>query len=308
MNKLENKRNKIYICLSIILAAAIIVVCYMGQKKQGKEVARYSQLASESNKQNKRSQPPLEDQKEGAAKQEEKKVEKPKYEGTLKYNDKSIPVLMYHSAEYLEAEPKNELRVPKEKFREQMKFLKDNGYSTLSMDELYQFFANNVPIPEKSVVITFDDGYLDNYTNALPVIKEYGLKATVFVVTDWVNTNNSYMNTEQLKEMDANGFEIQSHTLDHKELDKLTADEQLRTLKESKQFLEEKLNKKITTIAYPIGKFSDNTLKAAKEAGYLMGIKMVGGIANKNNGLLTINRIYIKASDTIQQFEAKIKQ
>jgi len=115
------------------------------------------------------------------------------------------------------------------------------------------------------------------------------------------------MNTTQLKEMEANGFEVQSHTLTHKELDKLTYEQQLKALRESKEFLEKKLNKKVTTICYPFGKYNENTTKAAEEAGYLMGMKMTGGIANKNDGMLTLNRIYIKASDTIELFQAKIK-
>ena len=228
------------------------------------------------------------------------------YEGPLKGNDRSIPILMYHSVEYVKSQPNNNLRVPKEKFREQMKFLKDNGYTTLSMSELYAFFKDNLQVPEKSVVLTFDDGYEDNYNNAFSVLKEFGLKATVFVVTDWVETNNSYMTVLQLKDMDANGFEVQCHTLAHKELNKLTYERQLKDLKESKEFLERNLNKKITTICYPLGKFNKNTAKAAEDAGYLMGMKMVGGWANKNNGMYTINRVYVSAKDTIKQFEAKI--
>ncbi|MCJ7691048.1 MAG: polysaccharide deacetylase family protein, partial [Clostridiaceae bacterium] len=93
----------------------------------------------------------------------------------VKHNDKGIPVLMYHAIGY---EKGNTARVPKENFKEQMKYLKDNGYVTLTLDEAYDFFSNNKPIPEKSVVLTFDDGYVDNYVEALPILKEFGFKAT----------------------------------------------------------------------------------------------------------------------------------
>lgn len=302
MSRIGDKKNKIFICLSAFLVVAIVLVCFFGQKKRVQQISKYTEILNNNTKVE-AAKPPKEDPKPDI----KPEVVKPKYEGSVKYNDKSVPVLMYHSLEYVSSEPNNDLRVPKEKFREQMKFLKDNGYNTLTMEELYEFFKDNKPIPEKSVVLTFDDGYLDNYTNGLPVLKEFGLKATVFVVTDWVGTNNSYMTLEQLKEMDANGFDVQSHTLAHKELDKLTYEQQLKTLKESKEFIEKNLNKKVTTICYPYGRYNSNTIKAAQEAGYVIGLKMVGGIANKSNGMFTINRIYVKAGDTIQQFEAKIK-
>ena len=89
----------------------------------------------------------------------------------LIYNSQSIPVLYYHSIAYEEG---NELRIPKEKFRQQMQYLKDNGYTTLSLDEFYNFLTENTPIPNKSVIITFDDGYRNNYKNAFPILKELG--------------------------------------------------------------------------------------------------------------------------------------
>jgi len=307
MKKVRRKSNQLYICLSVLLVIAIIAVCFIGQKKRGEQVTKLDDKLNK-NLKVQAVKSPEEDKKIEGVKPEEKKEEKPKYDGPVKYNDKSIPILMYHSAQYLKEEPNNDLRVPKEKFREQMKFLKENGYTTLTMQEMYDFFKDNKPIPEKSVVITFDDGYADNYTNALPAIKEFGLKATVFVVTDWVGTNSAYMTIQQLKEMDQNGFDVQSHTAAHQELDKLTYEQQLKTLRESKEFLEKNLNKKIITICYPIGKFNENTIKAAQEIGYLMGLKMSGGLANKNNEMYTLNRVFVGAKDTIQQFEVKIKQ
>jgi len=82
--------------------------------------------------------------------------------------DKGLPVLMYHSIGY---EKGNTVRLPKEKFKEQMHYLKNNDYITLSLNEAYDFFVSNKPIPEKALVLTFDDGYLDNYTEALPILK-----------------------------------------------------------------------------------------------------------------------------------------
>ncbi|MEL7598058.1 MAG: polysaccharide deacetylase family protein, partial [Clostridiaceae bacterium] len=110
-----------------------------------------------------------------------------------------VPVLMYHSIGY---EKDNPVRLPVENLEKQMKYLKDNNYTTLSLDELYDYFENNKPIPEKSIVLTFDDGYLDNYTKLYPVLKKYGLKGTIFVITKAIDKEKDYLLSSQLKELD----------------------------------------------------------------------------------------------------------
>lgn len=221
----------------------------------------------------------------------------------IQYSDKPIPILMYHSIAY---EKGNDVRIPKEKFREQMKFLKDNGYTSLTLDEVNDLFTSNFPVPKKSVVITFDDGYVDNYTNAFPILKEFGIKATIFVITDWADKLPQFMTISQLREMDENGIDIEAHTQIHDQLDKLTYEEQLKTLKGSKEFLEKNLNKRVSFMAYPFGKYNSTTIKATRDAGYTVALKMSGGFAKKENGLLTLNRIYIGANDSIDTFKNKI--
>lgn len=223
----------------------------------------------------------------------------------LIYNNSSIPVLMYHSIDY---EQGNELRVPKEKFDEQMKFLKDNGYTTLSLEELHSFFKDNKPVPEKSIVITLDDGYIDNYLNAYPILKKYEFIATVFVITSTIDNNNKCLNSIQLKEMEAEGIDIESHTVNHEELAGLSYEKQLNTLKESKDHIEKLLNKKVYYIAYPVGKWNSETLRATKEAGYKMAFTTKNSTSNKSNGLFTLNRIRISASCNINQFKKLIEQ
>ncbi|MDP4177080.1 MAG: Ig-like domain-containing protein, partial [Bacillota bacterium] len=139
---------------------------------------------------------------------------------------KRVPVLMYHYIEdYNDKDEYKELKVSKEKFKKQLQYLKDNGYSTLTLNEIYDFIVNHKCIPEKSVALTFDDGYNDNYTNAFPLIKEYGYKATVFVVTNWIDKEGlPYISSEHLKEMDTAGMDIESHTLNHDHLPTLSYD------------------------------------------------------------------------------------
>ncbi|MEY7999393.1 polysaccharide deacetylase family protein [Clostridium sp. Mt-5] len=221
----------------------------------------------------------------------------------LKYNSKSIPILYYHSIDY---EKGNELRVPKEKFREEMQYLKKNGYTTLTMNEFYDFLVYNKPVPNKSVVITFDDGYKDNYENAFPILKEYGFKATIFIITSTIDNEKGFLTSSQLKEMEDYGIDIESHTVNHDKLDRLTYDEQLKTLKNSKDFLEKLLDKKVNYIAYPYGEWNQDTVKATKAAGYNLAFTTVAGWANKDEGLYTLDRVYVSANHGMDEFQRRL--
>lgn len=221
----------------------------------------------------------------------------------LKYNDKGIPVLMYHSIDY---EKGNELRIPKEKFKEQMSLLKEKGYTTLTLDELYEFFVNNKPVPEKSIVITFDDGYVDNYNNAYPVLKEFNFNAVIFVITDNVDKIKNYLTSDQIVELTNNGIEVQSHTVSHEKLSTLNYNKQLETLKNSKEFLENLLDKQISYIAYPYGNWNDNTIKAVRESNYKMAFTTSGTWSDKSDGIYTLDRVYISNNFDMNEFCRRI--
>lgn len=222
----------------------------------------------------------------------------------LKHNNEDICILMYHSIDY---EKNNNLRMPKEKFSEQMKYIKDNGYTTLTVSQLHDFIEKDSPIPKKSVVITLDDGYADNYTNAYPILKKYGINATIFVITDSIDKDNSYLNSKQIKELQNNGIDIQSHTTNHQELHRLPYEKQLQTLKDSKEVLENLLNKKITCIAYPCGKYNNDTIRAAKEAGYTMALATGGRLGKKSDGIYGIKRIGVYADNGMNIVRAYLK-
>lgn len=207
-----------------------------------------------------------------------------------------IPVLMYHSINY---EKGNILRVPKEKFAIQMKWLKDNGYTTLSLDDLYSAVSNQKPIPDKSVVITFDDGYADNYLNAFPIIKQYHFKATVFMITSKIgDAKDNYLTADQIKEMDANGMRVECHTVTHPDLCKLSYKMQYMELSNSKSALESILGRPIYYIAYPSGKYNANSIKAAKKLGYRMCFKMNGGVGSIGDNTYEFPRAFV--GETLQ--------
>ncbi len=284
------KSKIIFIALVIILIAGAVTY---GFKSKKPAVTKKTQVEAKQ-----------QDNKKNKENQVEKNKQPREFKNTpLIYNDKSIPVLMYHSIDY---EKNNELRLPKEQFRQQMKYLKDSGYTTLTLDELYNFMVNNKPVPAKSVVITLDDGYKDNYTNAYPVLKEFGLNAAVFVITSTIDKDSSYLTTSELKEMDQNGVDIESHTVNHDKLGQLSYEKQCETLKGSKEYIEKILNKKVKYIGYPFGKYNNYTQKAAKDTEYTMAFTTNSGWSNKDQGIYNLNRVYISANYSMDEFIRRI--
>jgi len=216
---------------------------------------------------------------------------------------KSVPILMYHSIAY---EKDNPVRLPIENLEEQFKYLKDNGYYTITLTDLYKYFMTDTPIPEKSVVLTFDDGYVDNYMAMLPILKKYNFKATIFVITGVIDKSDNYLTSQQLKEMEKYGVDIESHTANHENLKDLSKEKQLETLIKSKKELEKMLNKKVNFFAYPFGGYTKTSIEAVREAGYKMAITTDGRLASKSDGIFSLHRIYISGFHNIEEFKKRL--
>jgi len=208
-----------------------------------------------------------------------------------------IPVLCYHAF----GDDSQVTYISEKKFREQMQYLKDNSYFTLTLDEFNDFILNKKPIPEHSVLITIDDGYMNNYQIAYPILKELGLNATIFIITNGIN-DGYYMSADQLVDMSKNGISFGSHTTNHQQLDKLTYEEQLKIMQDSKTALENILGTKITAFCYPFGKFNENSKKAAKESGYSTAFNINGGFADLNDNPLNIDRQVVLGNYDINKF------
>jgi peptidoglycan/xylan/chitin deacetylase (PgdA/CDA1 family) len=185
------------------------------------------------------------------------------------------------------------------KFREQMGYLHNNGYKTLHFDQLLN---SETQIPEKSLVVTFDDGWVDNYTNVFPILKEYGLTATVFVITGFVGKEN-YMDWNQLREMIEAGISIQSHTVSHKPLAQLSTAEIEYELETSKKMIEHHLGKQISFLSLPHGVFNGKVLKMAQLAGYHAVCTSEPGFLHEYKNLPVMKRINISDQFQIDTFK-----
>lgn len=214
------------------------------------------------------------------------------------------PVLLYHHVDKSEA--KNPYYVSPEIFESQMKWLNDNGYTVVSYMDFYSAYASTGTLPAKPVVITFDDGKLDQYQNAFPILKKYGFVATFFIPTEQIGTGDA-MTWGQVKELSDAGMEIGSHTLDHPYLSKTKPARLVKyEIRKSRQVLTMNLDIPIRFFAYPSGAYNKETADIVKNSGYLSAVTTDHGIYHKIGGdPYQIKRIYV--FDELRSFTRRVR-
>ena len=194
---------------------------------------------------------------------------------------KGIPILMYHKIGVPPANSKlKKLWVSPKKFDAQMEYLKKKGYEIITFKDIAE---GTVKDGRKKVIITFDDGYKNNYTEAFPILKKYGFRAVFYVVSGALGEKNLWHNPEteaplemmsadEIKEMAAAGMEIGGHTVSHKNLLCAEAAEAEREIFENKEELEKLTGEKMLSFSYPYGGFNETVKEAVKKAGYLYAV------------------------------------
>ena len=219
-----------------------------------------------------------------------------------------IPILMYHAVHIMDpSEASNaNLIVDPDLFEAQIKSLAKAGYYFLTPEEAYKALTENALPAKKVVWLTFDDGNEDFYTIAYPILKKYKAKATNNVITGFVKKGNAgNLTVKQMKEMMAHGMSFQSHTVNHPDLSTTDKATQKVELTDSIDFLENKLNTKVNTIAYPSGRYNQTTLVLAKKT-YKLGLTTNEGLASAKDGLLSLNRVRILPTTTAKGLLSEI--
>ena len=226
--------------------------------------------------------------------------------GIDRVNGTKILVLNYHKVDNMDIS----LSVLPKDFDRQMKYLKDNNFHTITPQEMYAALTEGAELPENPVVITFDDGYYDNYKYAYPILKKYGFKGTIFVVTSFLDRGQQgYITWGQAQEMESSGvINIESHTVTHSSMTEQT-DEQLRyEMAESKRDIEQRLGKTVDFIAYPTGPFNLHIASLVKEAGYKGAFTIKYGNVDRASNLFALERVPIfHTEDTYQSFLERLQ-
>jgi peptidoglycan/xylan/chitin deacetylase (PgdA/CDA1 family) len=229
-------------------------------------------------------------------------------------NPSIVPILCYHRVC-----PKKDfgkydaLCVTPEAFRAQMKLLKALGYSSFSVQNLAAYLNLQKNLPSKSVVITFDDGYEDNYTHAYPILKETGMIGNIFLVTGrigganvWDQEKIALLNEAQIKEMHEGGVVFGSHTVNHVDLSQAPEDQIREELAASKKKLEEITSRTDVVLCYPYGRFNETVKRLARDAGYLCALAVdAGPVEKQGSDLFELRRMQIFPSTSLLGFWKK---
>jgi peptidoglycan/xylan/chitin deacetylase (PgdA/CDA1 family) len=189
-----------------------------------------------------------------------------------------IPILCYHN---LGAESKGRLLLAASKFEEQMRYLKSNGYRVISLAEFVEFIKLSRQLPQRSVVLTFDDGYASFKQYAYPVLKSLGFTATLFVYTDYVGGGKNALSWLDLRQLAAEGFDIEAHSKTHGDLRRTPGEGDVQyaqrlqaELVEPQELFQKNLGHKRPIIAYPYGSWDEAVLAKAGDSGYVAGFSV----------------------------------
>ena len=207
---------------------------------------------------------------------------------------KQVPILCYHQVRDWKSTDSKRARdyiVPVNVFRAQMKILADSGYQTILPDQLYNYLAYGDPIPDKAVMLTFDDADLDQFTVAYPEMKKYGFKGVFFIMTV-VLGKPRYMTKDQLKELSDQGHVLGSHTWDHKNVKKYEAADWPIQVEKPSGLLESISGKPIEYFAYPFGLWSPEAIPFLKERGFKAAFQL-SAKRDEKDPLHTIRRIIV---------------
>jgi peptidoglycan/xylan/chitin deacetylase (PgdA/CDA1 family) len=217
----------------------------------------------------------------------------------------------------------NGLRVEPFEFEKQMKYLIKNNWTFFTMSELVE---KKDELPARSIAITFDDGYEDNFTNAFPLLKKYNIKATIYLVVDrhnkeWSSKRKEKNNTgelknepklldEQIHELISSGLiEIGSHTMNHDNLPNLNVDDKRNEIYNSKLIIEEKFKIKCNSFCYPFGLYDKEDIQTVKDSSYTNATTTKKGIDNlAKSNIFELRRITISGKDNILAFKIKLKR
>jgi peptidoglycan/xylan/chitin deacetylase (PgdA/CDA1 family) len=219
-----------------------------------------------------------------------------------------IPILMYH---YIGNNPnladrlRNSLSVTPDKFDAQMQYLKQTGYSPITLEDLNKIYQNQIQPPSNPIILTFDDGYTDFYYNAYPILKKYTFKAVSFIPTGLMN-QGYYLTWSQIEEMQSSGLiEFEDHTVHHASLSSLGFNQMIKEMSDSKAELESKTHQPVNFVAYPYGASNQTVQEAARKSGFIGGLGTWNG---EDTGLgMNMPRIKVSGQTSLNSFISNLK-
>lgn len=192
-----------------------------------------------------------------------------------------VPILLYHYVEYVKDKKdtiRQSLDITPDIFDNQVKTLKDSGYTFMTVSELADVLEGKMVLPNKPVILTFDDGHWDLYTDVLPILEKYNVKATAYVVPGFIGGSDSLSSDQLKKVIQSSLIEIGDHTIHHASLARRPLALVKNEVDLSKAMLEKRYNLHIVSFAYPYGSFDQQAISVVKDAGFKTAVSTVPGI------------------------------
>jgi peptidoglycan/xylan/chitin deacetylase (PgdA/CDA1 family) len=217
-----------------------------------------------------------------------------------------VPILMYH---YISTPPEDadvyrtDLSMEPAMFEQQMAYLAENGYTPIDLYTLSLAITNKAELPEKPVILTFDDGYIDAYQNAFPILEAYGFKGTFFIITEYVDkANPNHMSWPMIEQMSAAGHRMESHTKTHLDLSKLTWDGQIYQILGSLETLEAHIGYRPRYLCYPAGRYNEDSMAIAEQLGLWGAVTTRGGKWHGFDNRFEWRRVRMRYDTTMEEF------
>jgi peptidoglycan/xylan/chitin deacetylase (PgdA/CDA1 family) len=218
-----------------------------------------------------------------------------------------IPILMYHHIAVPGAGAdaiRRDLSVSPANFEAQLRYLVEHGYEPISLESLVRHLQIGGALPPKPVVLTFDDGFRDHYTNAYPLLKKYGFVGTFFIITGLVDEGRAeYMSWSEIELMHANGMEIGSHTYTHPSLQGKSFDYIVWQVLGSKEAIEARTQEPVRFFSYPSGQYDQQTVDVLRSAGYWGAVTVEAGSLQSSKRSFELKRIRVRGSYDLKDFD-----
>jgi peptidoglycan/xylan/chitin deacetylase (PgdA/CDA1 family) len=214
-----------------------------------------------------------------------------------------VPSLMYHYVSSLPTTDPNmdlrkDLTVSPADFEAMLKYLRDNGYHSITTKDLWWSLDQTAPIPPKPVMLTFDDGYADAYSVVLPLLKAYGMTGTFFVTVNLVD-RPGYISRAEVKALAEAGMDVESHAMDHIPLSTKPLSDQVYQMCRSREFLSTWTGTDVRHFAYPSGDYNDASGVALAQCGYLSAYKKAGGSIQSSNAIFLLQRARVRGQQGV---------
>ncbi len=223
----------------------------------------------------------------------------------------AVPILMYHEVAR-RPDTRSRLAVSPGSFAAQLAYLQDAGFSTITFTQAAAALADGGPLPERPVVLTFDDGFADFHREVLPLLRHYGFTATVFVTTGWIADAGARRSGprpgqmlcwSQIREAAETGVEIGAHSHAHPQLDQLRQSRLQDELAISKALLEDGIGRAVPSLAYPFGYSSARVRRTVHATGYGYACAVANAVADSAQDRFALPRLTVRASTRQTTFE-----